>query len=104
MGADRLRRVGAVDAIDGAAQVHGARTQRVTGTAGHDARQIGLARDHLRWRNPIRPLRLPGYRLHAGPGEAVAPDADAVAHRLAASEHVVEISVRRIDDDGPRGF
>ncbi len=64
------------------------------------ARQIGLAGDHFRRRGPIRPLRLLGDGLGARPGEAVAADADAVAHRLAIAEHQVEIGVRGIDDDG----
>ena len=34
------------------------------------------------------------------PGEAFAADADAVAHRLAVTEHEIEVGVRRIDDDG----
>src|SRR6185437_15120241 len=41
MRADRLRRVGAVNAIDGAAEIHRARAERVAGAAGHVARQIG---------------------------------------------------------------
>src|SRR5262249_16279168 len=49
---------------------------------------------------PIRPLGFALDRLHAGPGEAFAADADAVAHRLAAAHHQVEVGVRRVDDDG----
>src|SRR5262249_60378804 len=50
-------------------------------------------------RRPIRPLGLALDRLHAGPGKAFAADADAVAHRLAAAHHQVEVGVRRVDDD-----
>src|SRR6185436_5007571 len=39
-------------------------------------------------------------RLHARPGEAVAADADAIADGTALTEHVIEMGVRRIDDDG----
>ena len=53
---------------------------------------------------PIRPLGLAGDLLHAGPGEAVAADADAVADRAAATEHVIEVGVGGIDDDGARGL
>src|SRR5882724_13054766 len=38
--ADGLRRVGAVDAIHGAAEIHGAGAKRVAGTAGHVTRQV----------------------------------------------------------------
>src|ERR1700737_769773 len=55
-GADRIRPVGAVDAIDGGAEVERAGAERVAGAAGHEARQIGLARDHLRRRRPVRPF------------------------------------------------
>src|SRR5439155_7401516 len=94
--------VGAVDAVDRAAEIHGARAERIGRPAGDEARQIGLALDHLRRRGPIRPLRLALDALDAGPGEALAADADAVAHRLAVAEHEVKIRVRRIDDDGAR--
>src|SRR3984893_9465670 len=46
LGADRVRPVGAVDAVDGGAEIHRARAERIAGTAGHEARQIRLARDH----------------------------------------------------------
>ncbi len=100
MGADGLRRVGAVDAIHRAAEIHRAGTERIAGTAGHLTRQIGLARDHFRGRGPIRPLGLFGNRLYARPGEAVAADTNAVADRLTAAEHIIEIGIGRIDDDG----
>lgn len=41
MGADGLRRVGAVDAIDGAAEMLWRGAERVAGAAGHVTRQIG---------------------------------------------------------------
>jgi len=40
-----------MDAIHGAAEIHGAGAERVAGTAGHLARQIRLARDHFRRRS-----------------------------------------------------
>src|SRR3954453_1033276 len=43
LGADGVGPVGAVDAIDGGAEIHGPRAQRIAGPAGHEARQIGLA-------------------------------------------------------------
>ena len=81
-----------MDAIDGAAEIHGAGAELIAGTPGHEARQVGLALEHLRRRDPIRPLGLARDCLHAGPSEAFAAHADAVANRLVAAEHVVEIS------------
>ena len=100
--ADRRGLVGAMDPIDGGTEIHRARAQRIAGAAGHEARQIGLAFDHLRRRMPIRPLGLAGDLLHAGPGEAVAADADAVADRAPVAQHVIEIGVRGIDDQRSR--
>src|SRR6476619_4362968 len=88
-GADRVGPVGAVDAVDGGAEIHRPRAERIAGTAGHEAWQIGLARDHLRWRMPVGPFRLAADRLYPGPGKAVAADADAVPDGAALSEHVV---------------
>src|SRR5215468_3921151 len=98
--ADRGGIVGAVDAVFARTEIHGAGAERIAGTAGDEARQIGLARDHLRRRIPVRPLRLAADRLYAGPGETLTADADAVADRAAAAEHVVEHSIAGIDDDG----
>src|SRR5262245_37254282 len=96
---DGARCIGAVDTILSASDVHRACAKRIAGTARGHARQIGLASEHLsRW-IPIRPLRLALDGSHAGPSKAFAADADAVAHRLAATEHVIKVCVRRIDDD-----
>src|SRR6516165_10119422 len=58
LGPDRIRPVGAVDAVDGGAEIHGARAEWITGSARHEAWQIRLALDHLRWRHPVGPFRL----------------------------------------------
>src|SRR6266700_3758787 len=58
LGADRIRPVGAVDAVDGGAEIHRACAERIAGPAGHEARQVRLARDHLRRRRPVRPFLL----------------------------------------------
>ena len=97
---DRLRAVGPVDSVDRVAEIDGARTERVALAAGHPPRQIGLARDHLLRRRPVRPFRLAGHRLRARPGETVTADTDAVADRFAVAEDVVEMGLRGIDDDG----
>src|SRR6201999_3895180 len=94
--------VGAVNAVFTGAEIHRARAERIAGAAGDEARQIGLARDHLGWRRPIRPFLLVGDGLDAGPGETLASDADAVAHRAAAAEHEIKHCVAGIDDDGTR--
>jgi len=78
--------------------------RRVAGAAGHETRQIRLALDHLLWRMPVRPLGLLLDRLGAGPGEALAADADAVAQRAAVAEHQIEEGVGRIDHDRARRF
>src|SRR5712672_4465518 len=44
-GADRIRPVGAMDAIDGGAEIHCAGAERIARSAGHEARQIRLSRD-----------------------------------------------------------
>src|SRR3982074_3191433 len=47
---------------------------------------------------PIRPFGLARDFLHAGPGKAVAADADAVADRAPVTEDVIEVGVGGIDD------
>ena len=89
-----------MDAVHRAAQIKRARAERIGRAASDEARQIGLAVDHLRRRSPVRPLGLALDAFGARPGEAFAADADAVAQRLAVAEHVIEERVRRIDDDG----
>src|SRR5262249_54929928 len=100
--ADGRGRVGAVDAVEAAAEIHGARAERIGDATGHEARQIGRTGGHLRRRRPIGPLRFALDRLHAGPGETLAADADAVTNRLAAAEDVIEVGVLGIDDDRAR--
>ena len=89
-----------MNAVLARAEIHGASAERIAGAAGHETRQIGLARDHLRRRIPIRPFRLAADGLHAGPGKAVAADADAVTNGLATAEHVIQRGTAGIDDDG----
>src|SRR6185437_934219 len=98
--ADGRRLVGAVYAVERVAEIHGARAERITVPTRHDARQIGLALDHLRRREPVRPFLQLGNALSAGPGEAFAADAHAVANRLTAAEYQIEVGIRGIDNDG----
>src|SRR5271166_5926222 len=100
--ADRLRLVGAMDAIDGLAEIERARAHRVARATGHEARQVGLALDHLRRRPPVGPFLLAGDLLQARPLEAVAADADAVAKSPIVRLNEVEEALARVDDDRAR--
>ena len=93
-----------MNAVHAGAEIHRPRAERIAGAAGHEARQIGLARDHLGRRMPIRPFRLAADGLHAGPGKTFAADADAVSDGAALAEHVVERGVAGIDHDGAGRF
>src|ERR1700730_17774650 len=95
----RRRLIGAVDAIDGVAEVESAGAQRIAFAAGHEARQIGLPLDHFFRRMPVRPLAHVTDTFGTGPSEPVASDADTVTQRLAAAEYQIEERVRRIDHD-----
>ena len=99
---DRLRLVRAVDAVERGAEIHRARTERIFRAALHEARQVGTAPEHLRGRRPVRPFLLGDDRGGAGPGEADAPDADAVAQRRAAVLHQIEPPLGGVDDDRAR--
>src|SRR5262245_44219592 len=87
---DRLRRIGPVQPVDRGAEIEGARAHRIAGTTGHEARQIGLALDHLGRRGPIRPFLFARDVDEAGPLEAIAPDPDAVTHGAAVALHQIE--------------
>src|SRR5262245_47490258 len=100
--ADRLRRVGAVDAVDGRADIERARAERIAGTAGHPARKIRLPRDHLRRWRPVRPLSLFADVVHAPPLKAIAADADAVPHGDTVAHDEIEEAIVRVDDDRAR--
>src|SRR3954462_4284084 len=89
-----------MDAVFARPEIHRTRAERIAGAASDEAGQIGLARDHLSRRMPVRPLRLAADALHARPGEALAPDADAITDRAALAEHIVKVSIVGIDDDG----
>ena len=108
VGADGPWRVGAVNAIERAAEIERARAERVGRPAGHHDRQdaalLALAHDHLGRRPPFRPRRLAGDLFDAAPAKTFLADADAVAPRLAVGHHQIEKLVAAIDDDGARLF
>src|SRR6476661_7380446 len=58
--ADRPRLVGAVNAIQRRAQIHGPGAERIVEPACHVARQVGPPRQHLRGRGPARPFLFRG--------------------------------------------
>src|SRR6478736_5051018 len=101
-GADRVGPVGAVNAIHRGAEIHRPRAQRVAGTTGHEARQIGLARDHLGRRGPVRPLLLLRDGHEPLPLKTFAADADAVAQRAPVALDQIEMSLGGRNDDGAR--
>src|SRR5207245_9198721 len=104
--------VGAVDAEQGILvalpQIERAGAERIAQAARHtDAaaqlahvpHQLGLARQHLPGRIPVRPFLLVVNVRGAGPAETLASDADAVAHRPAPTLDEIEIMTGRIDHD-----
>src|SRR6476620_4073553 len=98
-GADGLRLVGAVNAIDRGAEIHGAGAERIARPAGHPARQIRLALDHfLRW-GPVRPFFFLRDLDEALPTEAVAADAEAVTQCAPAGMHHIEVTLVALHDD-----
>src|SRR5262249_30330947 len=97
---DRLRLVGAMNAIERRAQIHRARAERIFDAAGHVARQVGAAAQHLRRWGPARPFLLRGNAVGSTPAEAVPAAAKAVAPPLAARQYWVEPPFAGVDQDG----
>ena len=89
-----------MDAVFSIAQIHRARPERIGLAPSHEPGQVRLARDHLLWRDPVRPFFHAADALAARPSEAFAADADAVTNRPSLPKDQVEVSVRRVDDDG----
>src|SRR5947207_2919325 len=100
--ADRVRFVGAVNAIKRRAQIHGAGAERVVGAARHMARQVGPSRQHLRGRGPARPFPFRRDPVDAGPAKAVAADTDAVAKRLALRQDEIKPPLGGVYVNGAR--
>jgi hypothetical protein len=92
--------IGAVEAVFSIAQIHRARAERIGLATSHKAWEVRLARDHLLWRQPVRPFFHRADALSARPGEAFAADAYAVTDRLTVTARQVKVSVRRVDNDG----
>src|SRR6185437_10481366 len=96
-GADGRGLVSAVDAIERVAEIERARAKRIALATGHEARQVRLTLDHFLGRKPVRPFLHAADALGAGPCEAFAADADAVAQSLAVAHDQIKVGVRRID-------
>ena len=96
--------VGAMDTVDGRADVEGAGAKRIVRAtlhvSGQDPAVTAFTGNHFRRRGPARPLGLAGDVVHAGPFEAFAADADAVFHRTATFENVIKTAFLGVDDDG----
>ena len=88
-----------MDAVNCAADIHGACAKWIAGTASHEARQIGLALNHFGGRKPVRPFRFALDCLYPGPGKTFAADSNSITDGLAATEHEVEIGIRGVDYD-----
>src|SRR5215831_20518470 len=91
-----------MNAIDRRTEIHRPRSKRVARTARHEAGQIGLARDHLRWRRPVRPFGLARDVEETLPLESLAPDTNTVADCAAARLDKVEMTLGAGYDDGAR--
>jgi len=90
-----IRLICAVDAIDRGAKIHGARTERIAGAAGHEARQIRLALNHFRRRAPIGPFLLARDLDETGPLKALAADAYSIAKSAVISLHEIKKTICR---------
>src|SRR5258705_7406274 len=98
--ADRVRLVGAVNAIKRRAQIHGPRPERVVDAARHMARQGGPPRQQLRRRGPARPFLFRRDAVDAGPAKAVAADTDPVAKRLSLMQDEVKPPLGGVSENG----
>ncbi len=101
---DRLRLVGAVDAIDRAADIERPGAHRIARAASHEPRQIGLTLDHLRRRTPVRPFLLADDAFYARPLKTITANADAITNGAVFGLDEVEITIRRMHDDRARFF
>src|ERR1017187_8113695 len=101
---DGLRRIGAVDAIDGGPEIKRARAQRIAGPAGHEARQIRLALDHFGRRYPVWPFLLAGDAQQPLPLKAIAANADSITDRAPIGLDHIKEPFGRMNNDRAGGL
>jgi hypothetical protein len=99
---DRIRFIGAMDSIECAREIHGARAEGIVRTPVHMTGKVRPTPQHLgRW-SPIRPLSLVPDTGSASPRKPWPSDADAVLERLMVRHDEVESALAGADDDGAR--
>jgi hypothetical protein len=105
--ADGMGLIGAVDAKQRAAEIKGARPQRIVGAARHVGRQYdplgALALDHAGRRRPAGPLRLAADALPPAPGKALPTDPDAVLDLPCRPPARSTAALIGLDEDGAGG-
>src|SRR5262249_9613326 len=101
---DGLRLIGAVNTIDGAAEIHCARSERIARAACHVAGKIWLTFDHFRRRHPVGPFGLANNSHLAAPLKSVSTNADPVTECATPGLNEVKEALARIDYDRARRF
>ena len=101
---DRIRLIGAMDAVERAGEIHGARAERIVRSPLHMARKVWPAPQHLGRRRPIGPFSLVADACDAGPGESRPSDTNAVFEGLMIRQDQVEPALPGADDDGARSL
>ncbi len=97
--ADRTGIVGAVDAVDRAAEIERLGTERIAHAARYGDRQARLALAHRRGRRPRGPRCNPADAFGSRPLEPLPPDRNRIDVGALALEHVIELLALGIDDD-----
>src|SRR6516164_8371357 len=78
-------------------EINGACAERILDPAFHVARKVGTTLQHRGGWRPARPFGAPANIGAASPSETFAPDANVVAHRLAALHREIEIAILGVD-------
>src|SRR5262245_5536503 len=97
---NRLRIIGAVDAIEGIAQIERHRPQRILDAARHLLGKAWVAFTHFRGGIPIRPRLLAAYCFSTCPVKTLAADGDPVFVSMITWKNVIEFATTGIDHDG----
>ena len=97
---NRLRIVGAVNAIERIAEIDRFRAERIVQAAEHTFRQFGFALTHLGRRIPIGPIGNARHLLTARPRETVSADTDRINKRRHRVAHEIKFAATGINHDG----